>query len=146
MSVGKRLILLREKKKLKQNEAAKVLGISNVVLNRYENDERTPDKDMLKTLANFYNSTTDYILGRTDTQDPTSFYENELNYKNNNDAIFMTKEALTDDPELASFWNEMLRRDDLQIMLKQVKDLSPEAIRRIIKYIKMVEDEESQES
>ena len=59
--------------------------------------------------------------------------------------IYKIGQALSSDPELASFWNEMLRRDDLQIMLKQVKDLSPEAIRRIIRYIKMVEDEEEQE-
>lgn len=65
-SIGSRLRKVREKKNLNQKEAAAALGLSNVVLNRYENDERLPDVDTLRNLAEFYNVTTDYLLGRTE--------------------------------------------------------------------------------
>lgn len=45
------------------------------------------------------------------------------------------------DPELTASWDELLRRDDLKILLKQVKDLSPKAIHRINIYINMMKKE-----
>ncbi|MDD2401972.1 MAG: helix-turn-helix transcriptional regulator [Clostridia bacterium] len=50
--------------------------------------------------------------------------------------------VIHDDPELLSFFQELKKRDDLQLMFKQTKDLSPDSIKRIIRYVKMVEDEE----
>lgn len=55
------------------------------------------------------------------------------------------KNAVSDDPELLSFWQDLSQREDLKTLFKQSKDMSPEAIKRIIKYIKMVEDEEATE-
>ena len=66
MTLGERLIRLRQDKNIKQIDAAKDLRISNVVLNRYEKDERVPDKDMLKTIADYYVCSLDFLLGRTD--------------------------------------------------------------------------------
>ncbi|MDR3543247.1 MAG: helix-turn-helix transcriptional regulator [Desulfosporosinus sp.] len=66
MGIGDRLKKIRNRKGLNQKEAAESFGISNVVLNRYENDERTPDVETLGKLAEFYGVTTDYLLGRTD--------------------------------------------------------------------------------
>lgn len=57
-------------------------------------------------------------------------------------AIKKISDVLTQDPELKAFWDEMVQRDDLQILLRQVKDLTPEAIRRLNKYIKIVEKED----
>ena len=68
--IGSRLRIAREQKKLNQKEAAELIGLSNVVLNRYENDERLPDVNTLSKLAEFYGVTTDYLLGRTDIKDP----------------------------------------------------------------------------
>lgn len=53
------------------------------------------------------------------------------------------KNALSDDPELFDFWQELSQREDLKMLFKQTRDMSPEAIKRVIRYIKMVEDEEA---
>lgn len=66
MTLGKRLIAARERNGMQQNEAANALGMSNVVLNRYEKDERRPEPDTLRKLADFYGVTADYLVGRTD--------------------------------------------------------------------------------
>jgi transcriptional regulator with XRE-family HTH domain len=66
MSLGFRLRERREKFHKTQLDAAKHLGISNVQLSRYESDDRKPDPAMLSRFAEYYRTTTDYLLGRTD--------------------------------------------------------------------------------
>jgi transcriptional regulator with XRE-family HTH domain len=65
MSLGVRLRERREKFNKTQLDAAKHLGISNVQLSRYESDGRKPDPEMLSRFAEYYRTTTDYLLGRT---------------------------------------------------------------------------------
>lgn len=64
-----RLKQLRKEKKLKQEEVAKVLGISVSAYGNYEIGQRTPGPEYLVKLADFYNVTTDYILERTDSRE-----------------------------------------------------------------------------
>jgi SOS-response transcriptional repressor LexA len=66
MTLGERLRILRETKGLKQNEAALLLDINNVNLNRYETDKHEPDFNTLARLASFYSVSSDYLLGLTD--------------------------------------------------------------------------------
>lgn len=51
-------------------------------------------------------------------------------------------EAIQSDPSLLEFFEKLSQRDDLKIMFKQVKDLSPESIKRLIRIVKAIEDEE----
>ncbi len=69
ITLGRRLRKVRESLNLTQKEAASRLSISNVVLNRYEHGERQPTPDALKDIADKYNVSVDYLLGRTN--DPT---------------------------------------------------------------------------
>lgn len=60
-----RLRDLREDKDMKQTEVAELLGIRQTVYSRYERGfQNIPIEHLLK-LADFYNVSTDYILGRT---------------------------------------------------------------------------------
>lgn len=61
----KRLTMLRKSKKLTQIELAKMLGISRGSLSMYEIGQREPDFAMLRRIADFFNISTDYLLGRT---------------------------------------------------------------------------------
>ena len=60
----RRLRDLREDKDLKQVDVAKYLGIQQTVYSRYERGFQTIPVEHLIKLADFYNVTTDYILGR----------------------------------------------------------------------------------
>ncbi|MGP4041934.1 helix-turn-helix domain-containing protein [Gracilibacillus sp. D59] len=64
-----RLKKLRENKDLLQKQVADKLGIKANTLSGYENGTRSPDPKLLRELAEFYNVTTDYLLGRTDDPD-----------------------------------------------------------------------------
>lgn len=60
-----RLRDLREDKDLKQVQVASLLGIQQTVYSRYERGYQTIPVEHLLVLADFYNVSTDYILGRT---------------------------------------------------------------------------------
>lgn len=68
-----RLKDLREDKDLVQKEVASILGIDQRVYSNYETGKREIPTRFVVILADYYNTTTDYILGRTNN--PTSFLE-----------------------------------------------------------------------
>ena len=61
-----RLKELRNDKGLRQKDVAQVLGISQQSLGYYENGVNKPDPAMLVQLADFYEVSVDFLLGRTD--------------------------------------------------------------------------------
>lgn len=58
-----RIRQLRLEKGLKQIELCKILGVSQAALSGYETGNYEPDNEILIKIANFFNTTTDYILG-----------------------------------------------------------------------------------
>ena len=56
---------LREDSDIKQKQLADVLGISQRAYSHYENGTRKIPLDILLALADYYNCSTDYLLGRT---------------------------------------------------------------------------------
>ena len=64
MDIGKNLKRLRKNKKLTQDDVAKMLNISRQAYCRYENNQRELSLSTLCLLADFFEETTDAILGR----------------------------------------------------------------------------------
>jgi len=67
-----RLKDLREDHDMKQETVAKLLGIQQTVYSRYERGAQNIPVKHLIALADFYNTSTDYILGRTNKPTPPS--------------------------------------------------------------------------
>lgn len=65
-----RLKDLREDKDLRQEDVAEILGISQTVYSRYERGFQTIPVVHLLKLADYYQVSTDYILGRTNNSRP----------------------------------------------------------------------------
>jgi len=61
---------LREDADKTQTEIAKILGTNQKVYSRYETQENAIPIWHLVTLAQFYNTSTDYLLGLTDERRP----------------------------------------------------------------------------
>jgi transcriptional regulator with XRE-family HTH domain len=66
MNYGERLKKLRESKKLSQQQLADRLKINRSTYARYELGQTQPDFETLEKLADFFEVSTDYLLGRTD--------------------------------------------------------------------------------
>ncbi|WP_342538383.1 helix-turn-helix transcriptional regulator [Sporosarcina sp. FSL K6-1540] len=65
--LGNRIRNLRDSEDIQQVDFAKKIGVSNVVLSRYESGERKPDYETLIKIADYFDVTTDYLLGKTET-------------------------------------------------------------------------------
>lgn len=62
---SKRLIELRNREKLTQKELAAKLNLGRGALSLYEIGQREPDLQTIKNMADYFNVSTDYLLGRT---------------------------------------------------------------------------------
>ncbi len=65
-----RLRDLREDMDMSQTQISKILGIHQTVYSRYERGFQNIPIEHLLTLADFYKTSTDYILGRTLIKEP----------------------------------------------------------------------------
>ena len=64
--LAKRLLELRNERDLSRRVVAASTGMTERTYQRYENAERDPSAPVLLALADYYDVTTDYLLGRTD--------------------------------------------------------------------------------
>lgn len=119
---------LRKERGLTQKEVAEHLGIGGSTMTMYETGRREPNIGTLIKIADFFDVSTDYLLGKTKA-------------KNEKEVI---SRALVDDPELYNFWKELSEREDLQLLFKQTRTMNPKDIRTIIRIIKAIEDEEDE--
>jgi len=65
-TLSDRLIQLKTDKNLMQKDIAKDNNISLRAYQYYERGERKPDSDILERLADYFEVSTDYLLGRSD--------------------------------------------------------------------------------
>jgi len=111
--LGERIAKLRLEKQMTQEELAKALQISRSALSLYELNKREPDAETLKKIADYFDVTIDFLLGRSD--DPKRR-----------------------DPELEkllSGYHGIREKVDLTEFFNKVKNLSPSNKAKAIKYI-----------
>ena len=66
MCMQNNLRKLRKERRLTQLSLQMKTGIEQALISKYETGERIPPTETLVILADFYNVSIDYILGRTD--------------------------------------------------------------------------------
>jgi transcriptional regulator with XRE-family HTH domain len=81
MTLGERLKACRIKKRYTQKYVADKVGVRNNSLSMYENDQFEPSVDVLKKLADLYEVTVDYLIGRSHTPHLTSEQELKIDEK-----------------------------------------------------------------
>lgn len=97
--LGKRIASLREEKGLTQIELAKQLNISNTTLSQYEAGNRTPGNDILKQIADYFEVSLDYLLGRVNYKNIIA-YTSSVSVGKDEDASKYALEVKKIDPDL----------------------------------------------
>ena len=64
-SLSERLISLQREHNVLKKDIADAVGLSIMGYYRYEKGERQPTADKIVALADYFNVSTDYLLGRT---------------------------------------------------------------------------------
>ena len=59
---------LRNAYNISQQQLADVIGVSQQSINKYENHNIEPDIETLKTMAKFFNTSIDYLVGYEDSR------------------------------------------------------------------------------
>lgn len=68
---GSRLRELRKIKGLTMKELGKKFSLAESTISGYENGNRRPDLEMIDAFADFFNVSSDYLLGRSDNPIPS---------------------------------------------------------------------------
>lgn len=67
--IGQRIRDLRKQKRMSQTELAKSAGVSQTTVTAWETGKAEPSSSAVAKLADIFNVTTDYLLGRPNKQD-----------------------------------------------------------------------------
>ena len=109
---GLRLKELREGKHLTQAQFSELVGVSQQAVGKWERETASPNDEMLKRIATFFNVTIDYLLG----------YDDSPRYYT--------------DPETAALAQELKDNPDYRALLDATKHLKPESVKEVMQFIK----------
>lgn len=73
-----KLKVLRNRRGTSQQQLADVIGVSQQSINKYENHDVEPDIATLKAIADYFDTSVDYLIGHTEYEwkiEPRSAYE-----------------------------------------------------------------------
>ena len=105
MKFGERLRAIREDNSLKQSDLALKLDISRTSVSNYEKGSRIPDIDTAIKMADFFNVSMDYLVGRVD--------ENTFEFIKVSDTSAVTKKIV--------YMIDMLPKRDQQLAFELIK-------------------------
>ena len=117
-----RLKELRINKGISQLGLAEILGMSQQAIGKWETGKATPDYDNLKRLANYFNVTTDFLLGENSKVNPEPHYYH--------------------DPKVVEMANELKDNPDMRILFDASRKLSKEDIEAVIHIVKSMGGDE----
>ena len=69
MDFSARLLFLRKSRGLTQKQLADALALSEIAIQNYEARRRRPAFDVLLALADYFDVSLDYLVGRSDVKD-----------------------------------------------------------------------------
>ena len=72
-----RILEFELKKGITKIEIAKIAGVSVRMIQKYAKGEHQPTANVIIKLADYFNVSTDYLLGRTDDDSPFNKGDNE---------------------------------------------------------------------
>ena len=115
-----RLKKLREQKRLNQTELANLLKVSNGSISKWERGDRQPDYETLEKIADTFNVTIDYLLGRSDSKQ--EFNESQMNFSTPQEALrFILKQEMVAD--FGGYDLENMSDDEIMEMADDIADM-----------------------
>ena len=100
---GERLKMLRKSKKITQQQLADLLFVNKSSISRYESNSQLPESSQLQKLADYFDVSLDYLVGRTDIR----------NYS----------ESVKVDSKKNELLKAKFNKDNLELSKKEIEDL-----------------------
>ena len=102
---------LRKVRGISQAKLAEDLGVSAAIIGMYESGQRKPSYEALEAIADYFNVSIDYLIGR---EEKSVYYL---------------------DPEVAELANEMAARPELKALLDASRKLTKEDLHDLAKIV-----------
>lgn len=109
---------LREERGLTQKELAHALDVTDRTVSAWECGTRTPDFDRMPLIADYFNTTTDYLYGRMNAIDNDHYFDIEVR-------------------QLASFLHD---HPEYKTLFEKSKRVSPDNIERTAKMLDVMNE------
>lgn len=120
ISFAMRLKKLREQKKLNQTELANLLEVSNGSISKWERGDRQPDYETLERIADIFNVTIDYLLGRSDVKYKSD--DSQMSFSTPQEALsFILKQDMIAD--FGGYDLENMSDDEIMEMADDIADM-----------------------
>lgn len=120
ISFAMRLKKLREQKKLNQTELANLLEVSNGSISKWERGDRQPDYETLEKIADIFNVTIDYLLGRSDVKYKSD--DSQMSFSTPQEALsFILKQDMIAD--FGGYDLENMSDDEIMEMADDIADM-----------------------
>ena len=122
-----KILELRKKAGLSQNELAAKLNVHQTAISQWETGKTHPDMNTIRLLADLFNTTTDYLLHRTDVVN--AHPEKKEDAPAADDDIWELRERLRRQPGLRLLFSasENATQEDLLKVAKIVEDMKSES-------------------
>lgn len=125
--IGKRLKKLREEYNMLQKELALKLSLSQQTISLYESNRRQPDYETLKVIADFFDVSIDYLLGRTNERNKDDIPIEEI-YSKVNDVeeamkVILSQPGLMLNGEMLSDESKIILANSILNGIRTVKEL-----------------------
>ena len=112
---GKALRELRKKNNLSQKKLAEAIDVAPSTISMYEKGKRNPNEELLKTIATYFNVSTDYLLGHIRTNE------------NSND-------------ELNVYLEQLRKNDEMKMLFKLASNATEDDLKAAITFLEMMKN------
>lgn len=131
MRFGERLRSLRIEKGITQKQFAILFKVAESTVSMYERSEREPAFEQLERIADYFDVSVDYLMGRTGDRSPSGIRKSEAK-----------------DPELADLMAKLEEKGaalQAKTMLRTASKMSKRQLEDVLKVFEMIETDDSDE-
>ncbi|HDR7611428.1 TPA: helix-turn-helix transcriptional regulator [Bacillus mycoides] len=102
--IGEKIKELRKNSKITQEQLGNAIGVSKMAVSYFEKGKKSPGRETLEKIADYFNVTTDYLLGRS--EDPELNEEENKTVTEEGKNIMAIIESLPED-ERKKAWEQL---------------------------------------
>ncbi|CAM2998609.1 helix-turn-helix transcriptional regulator [Hathewaya histolytica] len=111
---SERIKKLRKEKGLTQEALAQILFIDKSSISKYEKGKHIPENDLMQRIADYFEVSTDYLLGRTDVKkraNSNSLFDGTKNISTATKILFDNNDEVKDENLLLNYALKVLKEN-----------------------------------
>ncbi|MED5099304.1 helix-turn-helix transcriptional regulator [Niallia circulans] len=109
MNFPERLRQLRKSANISQQTLGNAMNVTKVSISGYETGNRKPDTDTLQKLADYFDVSTDYLLGRSEAKETRASYHSKVS---DNSMTSEEAELLTQLQKYPTLYNHLINNPE----------------------------------